>query len=459
MKYNTRRLAYAVLIGLAAICAYLALIPPYVDCVSGGGTQPADPRLQARESMIKRGDILDRHGEVLACSLPAERGYQRCYPLGNAAAHVTGYCSQQYGSAGLEKSMAPVLLGLRDEDVLRNLRNRILGRPASGRDIMLTIDAGLQAHAARLLQGHVGAAVVLNPATGEVLALASYPAYDPAVPGKYIDGRKAPLLNRACQGAYPPGSVFKIVTAAAVLAHEPRAAEQTVHCTGELVINGFVLRDNAAHGLVDFYEAFAASCNVAFARYGLALGAEKLVQQARACGIGKRPEFPLPVYAGHIPPAGAMDGPALASTAIGQGEVLLSPLHAALLACAVANEGLVMKPYIVAGYENPYGRFSRRHPEKWLRAMDPAVAAVIKQQMVAAVAGGTGRAAALPGVAVAGKTGSAENPHGPPHAWFVGFAPAERPRVAVAVLLENAGSGGRQAAPLAREIFRKALQP
>lgn len=196
---------------------------------------------------------------------------------------------------------------------------------------------------------------------------------------------------------------------------------------------------------------------MAFARYGLAIGAQQFVRQAQSFGIGKQLSFPLPTYSGNITPADKMDGPNLASSAIGQAEVLISPLQAALLAAAVANDGVIMKPYLVSGYNDAAGGATHKQPEQWLTAMEPVVASALSENMAAVVKQGTGKAAALPGITVAGKTGSAENPHGRSHAWFVGFAPAEDPRVAVAVLLENAGSGGAVAAPLAREVIRQAL--
>ena len=458
MKKNVRRLAYAVLGSLVALCVYLGLIPFYVDAVAGGGKGPVDPRLYAREKMIKRGDILDRRGNILARSVPVENGYAREYPVGSAAAHVTGYRSERYGAAGLEKTQARVLLGLEGGNRLDELLNRLLNRPGTGNDVVLTMDAGLQEYAYRSLRGRKGAVVVLNPASGQVLALAGYPSYNPAQVGEYLEQPEAPLLNRAVQGAYPPGSVFKIVTGAAVLAKQPAAAVQRVQCTGSLQVNGFQLRDNAVHGTVDFGAAFARSCNVAFGSYGLSLGAQTFYRQAQSFGLTRELDFPLPVYPGNITPPGDMTGPELASSAIGQGEVLISPLQAAMLAGAVANQGVIMKPYLVSAYINKEGDTTRFYPRKWLQAMEPTEAAALKEMMVSVVGEGTGQAAAVAGVQVAGKTGSAENPHGKAHAWFVGFAPAEQPRVAVAVLLENAGTGGVHAAPLAGDVIRRALQ-
>lgn len=458
MKKNVLKLAFIMLAGLAAICVYLAFIPVYIDHVSDRQEVLTDPRINARESKIKRGDIFDRKGVLLAHSIPEkDGGFKREYPLGSAAAHVIGYYSPKHGTAGLEKSMARVLLGMEGNNKLLNL-SRILGQPAKGNDITLTLDADLHNYVAGLLSGKKGAAVALNPATGEVLALASYPDYEPMHVSDYMNHSEAPLLNRALQGVYSPGSIFKIVTAAALLSELPEKAGDTINCNGKLEVNGFMLRDNAVHGLVDLEEAFAKSCNVAFGQYGLAIGAEKLIQQANNFGIGKHVNFPLPLFNGDITAAKKMDGPTLASSAIGQGEILISPMQAALLACAVANDGVIMKPYLVAGYHGLSNNGGQQQPEVWLNAMRQGVAAILKEEMVAVVRHGTGQAAAIAGITVAGKTGSAENPHGKSHAWFVGFAPADEPRVAVAVVLENAGSGGAVAAPLAREIIKKALE-
>lgn len=458
MKKNVLRLAYAVMAGLVGLTLYLGVIPFYVDRVAGDGKGPADPRLYAREKMIKRGAILDRNGRELARSIPGDEGYTREYPLGAAAAHVVGYHSARYGSAGLEKTMARVLLGMEGGNPMEELADRILGRSGAGYDVTLTLDAELQEFVYRSLRGRTGAAVVLDPATGEVLAMTASPSYDPADVSRYLEDPGAPMLNRAAQGAYPPGSVFKIVTAAGVLTTRPDLLNEEIECTGSMEVNGFVLRDNAVHGRVDFHTAFSRSCNVAFGTYGLALGPQEFHRRALAFGVTGGLDFPLPVYRGNLSQPGKMSEPELASGAIGQGEVLISPLQAAQLACAVANRGTIMHPYLISRYDTASGAQKVFHPRQWKQGMDPAVADALKEEMVLVVRSGTGRAASLPGVTVAGKTGSAENPHGKAHAWFVGFAPAEEPRVAVAVLLENAGAGGSHAAPLAGEIIRRALQ-
>ncbi len=458
MKKNVLRLAYMVLAGLVAICVYIGFIPVYVGNVTSGGKGPVDPRIYAREKLIERGDILDRRGRQLARSVQVDNGYAREYPLGAAAAHITGYYSSRFGAAGLEKSMARVLMGMEGGNRLDRLLDRILNRPGKGNDVILTVDAELQERVYGLLEGKKGAVVVMDPRTGQVLAMTGYPSYNPPEVEKYMERADSPLLNRATQGAYPPGSVFKIVTAAALLSNKPDMAGKTIACNGSLEVEGFILKDNAAHGNVDFHAAFSRSCNVAFASYGLSLEAETFYRQALDFGLTRDTGFPLETYTGKILAPGEMDGPELASAAIGQGHVLISPLYAALLACAVANNGVIMEPYIVSGYRSPDGDTRVVYPREWIQAVDPVVAAALKEEMVSVVRQGTGRSAAIPGITVAGKTGSAENPHGKAHAWFVGFAPAEEPRVVVAVVLENAGAGGTHAAPLAREIIRSALQ-
>ena len=457
MKNNIRKLAYLVLAGMMVICVYLAFIPYYIDQVAGSGRAPEDPRIAIRENQIKRGDILDRQEAVLARSvISADGSYTREYPYGSTAAHVVGYNSPRYGSAGVEKSMAEILLGLKGQNEFTDLRDYIFNLPGVGNDLILTIDIRLQQEAYSLLAGRKGAIVALEPSTGAVLAMASYPHFDPENIEEYLNASDSPLLNRAAQGAYPPGSAFKIVTGAALRSNLPDLTNEHINCTGELKIDGFTLRDNGVHGDVYFQDAFAMSCNVAFAEYGIALGAKNLVKQAESFGVGQSFEFELPVYKGQTGET-SMDRVELASSAIGQGDVLISPLQAAMLAGGVANEGVVMKPYLTAGYKGPNGIQSVTAPKELLQAMDPLVAAAVTEDMIVVIEQGTGKRAAIAGVSVAGKTGSAENPHGATHAWFVGFAPADSPRVAVAVLLENAGSGGVEAAPLAGEFLWQAL--
>jgi len=474
MKKNIRKLSYFILSLFVVLGVYIG----YISVFAGPflATNPYNRRLAAMEEEIPRGTIFDRNGEILA----ATKGGTRTYPLGKNAAHVVGFVSQRYGRTGLERAYDQYLLGMSGEDALEVFIDRLLGRSRVGNDVVTTLDASLQRLAMDLLGVRKGAVVALDPRTGDILALASSPSFNPnnidrpaaRLPeGETLNrydlltrDEDSPLLNRATQGAYPPGSIFKLVTGAGVLTDNPPAAEQVIDCRGSLTVDGFRLTDIAAHGTVDFNKAVAVSCNTFFARMGLELGSEKLYKTAEAFGVTKNPWMGnLPEVAcrpGTLTPPKKMNDVQLASTAIGQGELLVSPLHMALVTAAIANDGVIMRPHLLDRVQRPQGGqvILQHDPEPWLTPVSREVAQKIKEAMVEAVKWGTARSAALPGITVAGKTGSAQNPHGRPHAWFVGFAPAEEPRVAVAVIIENGGYGGAAAAPVAREIMKQALK-
>lgn len=461
MKENIKRLGYVLLGCFMVVSLYLG----YVGVFWGPRliAHPYNRRLAAAEAQIQRGNIYDRQGVILAQS----REGKRYYPLGKLAAHPVGFVSALYGKAGLEAVLDPYLLGRAPGDRVRAFWDRLRGKPTVGNDVVVTLDARLQRQAAQLLAGRRGAVVALNPRSGAILAMASSPAFDPnrieesypAVQGE----REAPLFNRATQGAYPPGSTFKLVTAAAALAAARSNAERMFECQGSIAVDGFVLRDTVVHGRVSFERALAESCNSTFALLGLEVGAQRLYRAARSFGFEQNPwegtATPFwPYRPGSLTSPERMSRPLLASSAIGQGEVLVSPLQMALVAAAIANGGIIMRPCFVERILDPSGReLYRNEPRVWLKATDSGVAEIIMKAMVTAVREGTGREAFLPGVSVAGKTGSAQNPHGDAHAWFIGFAPAEDPRVAVAVIIENGGSGGSVAAPVARELLALAL--
>lgn len=476
MKDNVLKLA-----GLFLFCFLLLIF--YLGYINVGlgpalAVDPHNRRLAIAEESIQRGTIYDRHGVVLAKTIEENGKKRRVYPQGAATAQVVGFVSARYGRAGLESAWDRYLLGLTGErQVLAGIA-RSLGRPWTGDTVVTTLDARLQKKALALLAGRRGAVVALVPESGELLVLASSPAYDPngldEVGGQTEDGKpltryqlyqndaEAPLYNRATLGAYPPGSTFKLVTAAGVLTFFPEMASRVFSCSGSLEVDGFVLKDTAAHGEVDFLHALAVSCNVTFARLGLQLGPERLVQAARSFGFTENPwrdgDFRgVPYFSGSFPALSRMNKPQLASVAIGQGELLVSPLQMALVAAAVANDGILRRPLLVKEIRRPDGEVWKTTPHTWKTAVTPAVARILQAGMKMVVAEGTGQAARVPGVTVAGKTGSAQNPHGAPHAWFVGFAPADHPRLALAVIVENAGSGGTVAAPIARALIQEFL--
>ncbi|MDI3522526.1 MAG: penicillin-binding protein [Bacillota bacterium] len=413
-------------------------------------------RLAGWDNQSRRGGIYDRSGEVLAQTESA--GGPRRYRDSWAFGPVLGYLNPRLGASGVEARYAAVLTGRPAVWSALGLSFPLTGR---GEDLILTVDRGVQEEAMRLLAGKKGAAVVLDPRSGAVLALASRPAFDPASVAqeweKISKDEDAPLLNRATQGLYPPGSTLKLLTLATVLSRQPAAGEQRYNCPGKLVLPGYTVHCPRAHGDVDLAQALAVSCNVTFAKLGLAAGNPALAEEAEKAGFNKAVPFDLPTAVSSFP-RGRPGAGETAQRAIGQGEVLATPLTMALLTAGIANGGSIMRPYLVQ--ERRLGALvvDDTVPQKLSTFVTPDTAAAITRLMVGVTQHGTGRSAALPGVAVAGKTGTAENPHGAPHAWFVGFAPAEAPRVVVAVIVENGGSGGGAAAPIARRLLQTALE-
>ncbi|MDD4334375.1 MAG: penicillin-binding transpeptidase domain-containing protein [Desulfotomaculaceae bacterium] len=460
MNQNIKKLGILIICLLAVLVFYLS----YLNVVKGPvlAVNPHNRRLQEYESQIRRGTIYDSNGIVLAATDFSGEKNKRVYPRGRETAHLLGYISERYGRDGLESACDRYLLGLEGADRTRNYINKLLGREQLGGDITLTIDSDLQGLALNMLAGRRGAVVLLDPETGAVRVLVSNPGYDPNKLGeiwpRLSQDEDAPLLNRAVQGAYPPGSTFKIVTAAGALAAKPDAARETFNCRGFLEVDGYRLDDTAVHGRIDIKKAIAVSCNTTFAQLGLDQGAQNFVRTVKAFGIDRDPGIGIPVRPGSMATPEAFIPTELAASAIGQGELLVSPLHMALAAAAIANSGDLMNPYLIETVKDSTGQVLRQEEARhWLNVTTPQICGIIKDGMVDAVRSGTAAAARVAGVQVAGKTGSAQNPHGQAHAWFIGFAPAERPRLAVAVLVENAGSGGTVAAPIAGQLLSAAL--
>ncbi|MDA8235697.1 MAG: penicillin-binding transpeptidase domain-containing protein [Clostridia bacterium] len=462
MENNIRRLAY----GLISLFLILILYLTYLQVFQGNklvGHQQ-NKRLLAYEAEIARGTIYDRQGRILAETKAVDGKLKRLYPMGELFAHLIGYTSIKYGKTGLEQAYDRLLLGLNDEQKLDNFVNRLQGQPQVGNDLILTVDSQLQGLGRALLGNRRGAVVALDPRNGEVLALVTSPSFNPNLIEKTWaeisgDEEKGILVNRATQGIYPPGSIMKVVTGAGALVKDPLLGQATYDCPGYLQIGDYRLNDLAVHGQVDFNRAMAVSCNTTFGQLGIKLGPQDFYDNALAFGFLEDIPFDLPVKAGSLPEPGQLTKAGLAQSAIGQGKVVTTPLHMALVAAGIANDGVMMRPKVVAQVRSGDGSIlSNPGEKKWKNAVSSQAARAVKDAMVQVVAEGTGRSAQLPGLAVAGKTGSAQNPHGATHAWFIGFAPADQPRVAVAVIVENVGYGGREAAPIARQIMGKALE-
>lgn len=448
---------------------------------------PRNRRVWEAIDAIKRGRIFDRKEQELALSEPLERPesldsswprrpsrpanepvrYRRRYPYGSLWAHVVGYTSRIYGQAGLEAAFNRELLALDElRSPLIQWRNRLLGREEVGYDLLLTVDTELQKAAATALGARRGAVVAVDPRTGAVLVLASWPTFDPnTVDEKWAALQKAPgqvLLPRATQGLYPPGSTFKIFTAAAALDSGAVKPTSTFTCRGEEVLAHTRVRclRRSGHGRLTVVQGVAQSCNLVLAKVALKTGAEAFERYGRQFGfLQAPPDFPLPVAVSQIPPPERLDGPMLAACGFGQGALLLTPFQMALVTAAIANQGKLMQPYLVQEIRSWEGKKLWEHqPRVWQEAISPRTAAQVSGMMQAVMKpGGTASHLRLPGVVLAGKTGTAQNPQGRTHAWFVAFAPAARPVIAVAVIVENGGVGGQVAGPIALAVIQAAL--
>ena len=436
---------------------------------------PENKRSIAKEMKIKRGDILGYDGTVVAGTERRSGYYYRDYPSGTFAPQLLGYDSVRYGRSGVESQLNDELTGQAADLGVQSWVDRLLGRRPKGADVKLTLVPAVQKTAQRELKGQKGAIVALDPKTGALIASASAPTYDPARletqwPRLSADST-APLLNRPTQGLYVPGSAFKVVTASAGLDVGKVTPETEFVDTGTYVVFGGKVTNygGAVYGPNDFTTALTLSINTTFAKVGNLLGRKRLIAGMERYGFYQTPPLPLPD--GEVVPSGRygkkgllspdafMDPLDVAWAGCGQERVLATPLQMALIAGGVANGGRVMKPYYLQEIVTSAGEVvSTAQPEQWLAAMKAQTAMELNLMMQRVVNSGTGTAAALEGIQVAGKTGTAEKGDGTNLAWFIGFAPANDPQVAVAVVIEDTQStGGEAAAPLAAAVIKSAL--
>lgn len=479
----------------------------YVDEETGQSTSNVRRVLEALRT--QRGRIIDRAGIVLADSQIVEGGYAlRTYPVADlydpsAFGGVLGFFSHRYGESGLEATFGEYLNG--ERDVLRRVQDGLLGRQHVGDDLRLTLDARIQAAAYNALGGRIGSVVVLDPKTGAVLAMVSYPGFDPrglafnpAAPRteenarieeywSRLNGEGAgqPLLNRPTQSRYPPGSTYKTVTAVGVLEHQREGRPNQIDCPNERetevgappVVNAVDDLFTRTGDPTDLERVYAFSCNTAFAEYAMRLGADLMIQTARAFDI-YRPEEAPDLYDGftdlptvpsilYVEPGFLNRRPGLADTGYGQGQLLVTPLEMAMVAAAVANDGVLMQPYLVERItRGDGGVIAAQGPRVIRRTMSRQTAQQMLRNMRAVVEYGFGQAAGnVPGVRVGGKSGTAEYPCPSPdnpgrictHSWFIAVAPLEDRQIAIAVMLEGGGEGSGSGAQLAADVIRGAL--
>ncbi|MDW8255041.1 MAG: penicillin-binding transpeptidase domain-containing protein [Chloroflexota bacterium] len=495
MNRRISRLALLQLLGLSAAGAALG----YWQIVRAPElvARADNPRRLDEQWRTVRGRMLDRRGRPIALSEVAADGYVRRVYLVPTLGAVTGFMNPLQGMTGLERAYDDHLSGRTGLDPQTAFARRVLHRPAVGSDLVLTIDLDLQAAAERALATGPqvpGAVIALDPRSGAVRALATTPTFDPnrltfdptrddwnaenAAVAAYAAELNAnparPLLNRATQGLYPPGSTFKTVTLAAAL--ERRLVRPDHRFRYELKPpdrdhrsawhhNQFVSCQNHSQSEFDLAHAFAFSCNVAFADLGTELGASVYLEIARGLGMDQAPPFELPVEVSRLASrpdffTGEERFYAIAATAMGQGEILVTPLQMALIAAAMASGGQPPVPYLVEEIRRPDGSVIHKHqPRRWTSGVSSGTAAAVRDIMVTSVNDGWASGARLAGAAIGGKTGTAELGvlRAEPHAWFIGFATADTPRIALALIKESSGMSSAVAAPAARIVFEAAL--
>ncbi len=475
--------------GIAVACAFgiLAVGAGWWQVVEAQhlSTSPDNPSVIALSRRAVRGPIVDRTGAWLARSERDDNGEALRTYRDDSLSHVVGYASRQYGTAGLERTYNAELLGLSGSDPFGDLTAKFGTQPAQQLGLRLALDLRLQKAAVRALGRDKGAVVMLDPASGEILALASTPVFDASAVANPATARRTfealqndkarPLLPRATLGRYVPGSVFKIVTAIAGLnsgAIDPATTfpEQPPAEKKGLVVNGYRIRDGhhpeTGATALDLTGATEVSCNIWYALAGLETGGDRLTREAAKLGFGEPIPFDLPTAVSRVTsgdgdaPGGFEDDTELASAAFGQGETYVTPLQMGLVAATVANDGVLMRPRLVTALTGNGPGAGEIGPSAWRRVLSERDARAIQTAMQEAVEGDLGRqftpGAKVAGVPTAGKSGTAElGGTGEPHSWFIGFAPVENPTIAIAVLVEQGGRGGERAAPLAGALMTR----
>jgi penicillin-binding protein A len=488
MNTSLRRIAVMIMALIVLLLANATLTQVFT--ADGLRSDPRNQRVLLDEYSRQRGQI-SAGGQLLAYSVSTEGRFRflRVYPNPLAYAPVTGFYSLRYSSTGLERAEDTILNGSDQRLFGRRLADFFTGRDPRGGNVATTINPQVQQAAWDAMEDGcdgpcTGSVVALEPSTGRILAMVSAPSYDPNLLATHNveeqsttwqqlrDNPDNPLLNRAISETYPPGSTFKVITTAAALQAgatvntQLTAAPRIPLPDSTATLENFGGASCGGGPTASLRDAFAKSCNTAFVELGIDTGAEALRSTAQAFGLDLTPPtIPLQVAESTVGPI--PDPAALGMSSIGQKDVALTPLQNALVAATIANKGVAMRPYLVDSLKGPdLANISTTSPREERRAVTDKVADTLTELMVAAEQV-TQQKGAIAGVQIASKTGTAE--HGtdprntPPHAWYIAFAPAQAPRVAVAVLVENGGdrlsaTGGALAAPIGRATIAAALR-
>ena len=488
MNTSLRRISVTVM-ALIVLLLFNATLTQ-VFTADGLRADPRNQRVLLDEYSRQRGQIT-AGGQLLAYSVATDSRFRflRVYPNAAVYAPVTGFYSLRYSSSGLERAEDPLLNGSDPRLFGRRLADFFTGRDPRGGTVETTISPRIQQAGWDAMQQGCngpcrGAVVALEPSTGKILALVSSPSYDanllashdPQVQAqawqRLRDDPSNPLVNRAISETYPPGSTFKVITTAAALQAGATDTQQltaapTIPLPGSTAtLENYGGTSCGNEPTVSLSEAFARSCNTAFVQLGLLTGTDALRSMAQSFGLDAVPD-PIPLQVAESTVGPIPDAAALGMSSIGQKDVALTPLENALVAATIANAGITMQPYLVDSLQGPdLANISTTAPHQQRRAVSPQVAAKLTDLMVGAE-NVTQQKGAIPGVQIASKTGTAEHGtdprHTPPHAWYIAFAPAQTPKVAVAVLVEDgadrlSATGGALAAPIGRAVIEAALQ-
>lgn len=453
---------------------FVALISYFSYFIAFDGPSVANKvqnkRLWAKRNEVLRGTIYDRAGNPLTKSEKVNTLTQKREYLGGAVfTHVLGYVDPKYGLSGLEATYDQDLMADNTSSYLELLKNKGKTKEKIGHNLKTTIDSDIQKAAYDLLGDRRGSVVVLNPSTGEILAMVSKPSYDPNNLDKIWKDINSnpdrPLLNRAVAGLYPPGSVFKIITTTSALENIPEVQKRTFDDKGKIVFNSKYSLSNYgghAYGNLDLRTGFLKSSNVVFGTLAMDLGNDKLKATAEKYFFNKDIEGDgVVINNSKFPKIPSGEPGNIAQSGIGQSSILASPMEMALVASTIANKGVMMRPRLVSEvttFDNQSLRVVKN--EKLGTVTSEEIAGIIKDYMKDVVISGTGKAAAIPGIQVCGKTGTADHDNGEkePHSWFIGFGPYDNPQVAVAVIVEEGGTGGGAAAKIASGVFKTALK-
>lgn len=418
-------------------------------------------RIDLIASANYRGDIISSDGQILATTTFTASGNEvREYPYKNIFAHIVGY--SDFGKTGIESSMNSYLIKS-DISFSEKVKNDNAKIKNKGDIVYSTLDANMQRLAFELLGVYDGAVVITEAKTGKVIAMVSKPDYDPNTIldkwDKLTGDKTAPLINRASQGLYPPGSTFKIVTALEYIRENPTSYKNYNYtCNGvikkdDVTINCY---NHSVHGNINLTTSMAKSCNTSFANIGLKLSRDGFANTLNELGFNKKLPVEFENNASYCTMRNDMDTEAVMQTAIGQYKTTMSPLHLNMITAAIANGGNMMTPYVVDRVESADGKIIKQfEPKSMGQVMSPEEATILTDMMIQVVENGTGNRLKGESFSVAGKTGSAEFDSSKfrSHAWFTGFAPADDPEIVITIILEDAGTGGEHSVPIARQLF------